>query len=282
MKLLLSLLLLLTTLVAEEENYLRERLAKLMTANKNHFSLMPYKKNYFVYSQLFAGANTRPYDAAYPASPVYYEDYELQLQVSLMVPIWLDMFDLPLTTYVAYTNRSFWQFFDLDDSQAFRETNHEPEIWLAWFYDFYMGDLNAEMVWLGFEHQSNGQYIELSRGWNRVYLDFYFNYDAVSLSIRPWIAMGDGAHEDEVYDYEKYLGSGEIHGVYTWKHFDLGATWDYSFSGLQYGSVMLDLDIPMSNYVSGYVRYFHGYGESLIDFDYRANTLSVGIVLDTW
>ena len=281
MKFLFFFLLALTTLWADD-NYLRERLTKQMVANDNHFSLMPYKKNYIIYSQLLAGANTAPYDVAYPGDPVRYKDYELQLQVSLMVPIWLDMFGLPVTTYVAYTNRSFWQFFDIDDSQPFRETNHEPEVWLAWFYDLYWGDLNAEMVWFGFEHQSNGQYVKLSRGWNRAYLDLYFNYNAFSLSVRPWLVMGDGAHEDEAYDYEKYLGNGEVKAIYTWRHFDVGATWSYSFAGLEYGSIMVDLDIPLSNYVSGYVRYFNGYGESLIDFDYRSNTISAGIVLDTW
>jgi len=274
--------LLVSVLFAEEENYLRERLSKQMIANENHFSLMPYKKNYIVFSQLLGGVNEAPYRAAFPNYDFRYEDYELQLQVSLMVPIWLDMFGLPLTTYVAYTNRSFWQFFDIDNSQPFRETNHEPEIWLAWFYDLYWGDFNAEMVWLGYEHQSNGQYEMLSRGWNRAYLDFYFNYHAFSLSVRPWLALGDGAHEDAIYDYEKYIGSGEIHGIYSWHHFDFGVTWNYSYEGLEYGSVMLDLDIPLTNYLSGYVRYFNGYGESLIDYDYRSNTLSAGIVLDTW
>lgn len=282
MKRLLLISLLISSVWAEEENYLRERLSKQMIANDNHFSLMPYKKNYIVYSQLLGGVNQASYEAAFPTYPFHFEDYEMQLQVSLMVPIWLNMFGLPLTTYVAYTNRSFWQFFDLDDSQPFRETNHEPEVWLAWFYDLYWGDLNAEMVWLGWEHQSNGQFAVLSRGWNRAYLDFYFNYKSLSLSIRPWVIMSDGAREDEVYDYKKYMGDGEVHGIYTWNHFDLGVTWDYSYSGLQYGSVMTDLDIPLSKYVSGYVRYFYGYGESLIDYNYKSNTLSAGIVLDTW
>jgi len=187
-----------------------------------------------------------------------------------------------LSTYVAYTNRSFWQFFDLKDSQPFRETNHEPEIWLSWFYDLYIGDFNAEMVWFGYEHQSNGQYYAMSRGWNRAYVDFYFNYHAFSLSIRPWLPLDDGAHEDDRFDYATYLGNGAINGIYSWRHFDFGVRWDYSFAGLEYGSVTVDLDIPMTDYVSGYVRYFNGYGESLIDFDYRANTLSAGIVLDTW
>ena len=283
MKILLFLFLLATVVVAEEDNYLRKRLNDQMVANENHFSLMPYKKNYIVFSELFAGANTAPYTESYPnEQALQYQDYELQLQVSLMVPIWLNMFGLPLTTYVAYTNRSFWQFFDVYDSQPFRETNHEPEMWLAWFYDLNFGDFNAEMVWLGYEHQSNGQYIELSRGWNRAYLDFFFNYNAFSLSFRPWISMTDGAHEDTIYNYDKYIGNGEVHGMYSWKHFDFSVNWTYSLSGMEYGSVMTDLDIPLSNFVSGYVRYFHGYGESLIDYNHKANTLSAGIVLDTW
>ena len=277
----LFLLLMLSSLYAQEENYLRERLTKQMIANENHFSLMPYKKNYVVYSQLFSGMNVSPYNLAYPTEDYNFKDYEMQLQVSLMVPIWLDMFGLPLTTYVAYTNRSFWQFFDIDDSQPFRETNHEPEVWLSWFYDLYWGDFNAEMVWLGFVHQSNGQFTSLSRGWNRVYLDFYFNYRSFSLSFRPWISMSDGAAEDS-YDYEKYIGSGELRAMYRWKRMDIGATYTYSYEGFDYGSIMVDANIPISDYLSGYVRYFHGYGESLIDYDYRSKTLSAGIVLDTW
>jgi len=281
MRLALLLFFLVTSLFAEEDNYLRDRLSKQMIANENHFSLMPYKKNYIVYSQLFSGLNEAPYSAAYPTEDYHFKDYEMQLQVSLMVPIWLDMFGLPLTSYVAYTNRSFWQLFNIDDSQPFRETNHEPEIWLAYFYDLYWGDFNAEMAWLGFVHQSNGQYTSLSRGWNRVYLDFYFNYRALSVSWRPWVSMSDGAVEDN-FDYEKYIGSGELNAVYRWKHLDLGATYTYSYDGLSYGSLKLDANIPLSDYVSAYIRYFHGYGESLIDYDYRSKTLSTGIVLDTW
>ena len=242
---------------------------------------MPYKKNYIIYSQLFAGMNEVPYNLAFPDETYHFKDSEIQLQVSLMVPLWLDMFGSPLSVYGAYTNRSFWQFFDIDDSQPFRETNHEPELWLSYFYDLYWGDLNAEMAWVGFVHQSNGQFTNLSRGWNRVYLDLYFNYRALSFSFRPWISMTDGAAEDN-YDYEKYIGSGELNAVYRWNHMDFGAIYKYSYDGFSYGSIMFDADIPLSNYVSAYVRYFHGYGESLIDYNYRSKTLSAGIVLDTW
>ena len=110
MRFALLLLLLLTSLYAEEENYLRDRLSKQMIANKNHFSLMPYKKNYIVYSQLFAGMNEAPYNLAFPDETYHFKNSELQLQVSLMVPLWLDMFGSPLSVYGAYTNRSFGSF----------------------------------------------------------------------------------------------------------------------------------------------------------------------------
>ena len=94
--------------------------------------------------------------------------------------------------------------------------------------------------------------------------------------------MTDGAHEDTIYNYDKYIGNGMVSAVYTWQHVDASVNWTYSYAGMQYGSVMADLDIPITSFVSGYVRYFHGYGESLIDYNHFSNTLSAGIVLDTW
>jgi len=173
MRILVLFIFVFSMLLAEDESYFQHRITQQTIANQNHFSLMPYKKNYLVYSQLFAGANGDPYHFLPVQSQAQFKDYELQLQVSIMTPVWLNMFDQPLSIYAAYTNRSFWQFFDTKNSQPFRETNHEPEIWVSFFDDLNFGDVNSEMIWLGFVHQSNGQYTQLSRGWNRVYMNFF-------------------------------------------------------------------------------------------------------------
>ncbi len=266
----------------EYSNYLMNRIQKVRVQERDHFSLIQYRENYLVYSTLLNGVNQAPLDSAFPDEEHFFRDYEMQFQFSFMVPIVVDMFDLPLSFYGAYTNRSFWQLFDEQDSRPFRETNHEPEIWLNWNYDLSVGDFRAPMIWFGFRHQSNGQYVSLSRGWNRLYVQTFFAYHNWSSSLIYWDRMQGGAPEDKIFDYEKFIGSGEFRMDYTFQKSEFGMIYAYSLSGVEYGSVTLQYSHAMTNAVDFYVRYFNGYGESLIDIEYLSETLSVGILLNEW
>ncbi len=206
----------------------------------------------------------------------------MQFQFSFMVPVAVDIFNLPVSIYGAYTNRSFWQLFDEEDSRPFRETNHEPEIWLNWNYDLRAGDFRVPMIWFGFRHQSNGQFVSMSRGWNRLYVQTFFAYHNWSSSLIYWDRMKGGAPEDKMFDYEKFIGNGEFRLDYTFQKSELGMIYAYSLAGTDYGSVTLQYSHAMGNAVDLYVRYFHGYGESLIDIEYLSETLSVGILLNEW
>ncbi len=266
----------------EDTNYLRNRIDKAISQQKDHISLLQYRENYLVYSYFLNGVNQQPVDSAFPNEEHSFLDYEMQFQFSFMVPIALNIFDIPLSVYGAYTNRSFWQLFDKEDSRPFRETNHEPEIWLAWDYDLSWGDLKAPMIWFGFRHQSNGQYVNMSRGWNRIYTQAFFGYKHWSSSAIFWHRLKGGSPEDKRFDYEKFIGSGELRLDYTFQKSELGMIYAYSFSGFDFGSVTLQYSHAMSNAVDFYVRYFDGYGESLIDIEYISQTISVGILLNEW
>ena len=165
------------------ENLLEERLIKRRVAEEDHLALVPYRENYLVVSYLANGVNQQPLDDAFPGEVHDFRDYELQFQLSFMVPLAVDIFDAPVSIYGAYTNRSFWQVFDMEDSKPFRETNHEPELWFSYYYDLKWGELNAPMIWFGFRHQSNGQYVSMSRGWNRLYIKAFADYQRWSSSV---------------------------------------------------------------------------------------------------
>lgn len=265
-----------------EFNYLQNKILETQMAEADNLSFLQYRKNYLVFSSLLNGVNQEPISSALPDTENFFSDYELQFQISFMVPMAVNMFDSSVSLYGAYTNRSFWQVFDDESSRPFRETNHEPELWVSWFYDLEAGDLNVPMIWFGFRHQSNGQFVSLTRGWNRLYVNAFADYHRWSFSAIYWERLRGGSAEDRKYDYEKFIGNGELLVDYAFVESTVSLTYSYSFSGFDFGSVMLEYSHNMLNAFDFYVRYFNGYGESLIDVEYKSNTLSMGVMVNEW
>ena len=48
------------------------------------------------------------------------------------------------------------------------------------------------------------------------------------------------------------------------------------------GAVQLEWSFPLINQVSGYLQYFNGYGESLLDYNHRVNRVGIGFILTDW
>ena len=55
-------------------------------------------------------------------------------------------------------------------------------------------------------------------------------------------------------------------------------------SGFDRGALELGWSFPLWTYpyMKGYIQYFRGYGESLIDYDQRVNRIGIGISLTDW
>lgn len=199
--------------------------------------------------------------------------FQFSAKVSALIP----------NVYFAYTQQSFWQYMRKQDSSPFRETNYNPEV----FYDWRLVDNDAHLlgVYLGFEHQSNGQSLPLSRSWDRFYLWTYWQNHGGEYSAKIWYRRPENpkktpldANGDDNPDIARYLGYGELY--YTRQR-----QRDYGVAAMLRlnpksgkGALQFDYSLPLRNensYV--FIRLFTGYGESLIDYNRDITRLSLGI-----
>jgi phospholipase A1 len=211
------------------------------------------------------------------------EDTEAQFQISMKVPLAVNLFDT-VDIYGAYTNRSFWQLYN-SSSAPFRETNHEPEGWVQFNPKWeFLGFTNSSNM-IGIVHQSNGRGSTLSRSWNRVYANFLVERGRFALSFKPWFRISEDEDEDDNPDITDYLGHSEIRAAYKLKEhvFSLMSRNNIE-SGFSNGAVELSWSFPIFGYpyFKGYVQYFTGYGESLIDYDNYVNRIGIGIAVTDW
>ncbi len=245
------------------------------------FPVSPYRSNYILpYTY-----NTSPnYDAVREADPgkdLKYE--EVAFQLSFKVKLWPDILGQKADLWVAYTQRSFWQFYSFEDSSPFRETDYEPELLFNLRTDYNLLGLRGRFINLGFNHQSNGQSEPLSRSWNRIVANAGFEKGNFSLLLKAWYRIPEAAAEDDNPHIEDYLGYGEVWAYYFWKgnRFGIMLRNNLDFQTNR-SSVQLEWSFPIIEKVSGYLQYYNGFGESLLDYNHRVNRIGIGFILKEW
>lgn len=249
------------------------------------FTLIPHKPNYllpFTY-------NSKPNRSEEFDSQDLSHNTEVAFQISLKIPVAHRIFNTDWSLFAAYTGRSFWQAYNSDLSAPFRDTNHEPEIFLTQPVNWKLGSLNFRGVSWGINHQSNGRSVPLSRSWNRIYADFVFDYKNWAFSFKPWYRIPedkkqapDLADGDDNADIEKYLGHFELLGAYRWDDHAFSAMIRNNLRTDGYGAFQINWSFPISDHVNGYVYYFNGYGETMLDYNHNSNRIGLGFLLTDW
>jgi len=253
-----------------------QRLAAEREAAARPFSILAHKPNYF----LVAAYNWEGWE-----SDIENNDIESQFQLSLKVPLATGLFGDRMDLYGAYTNRSFWQMYNSDNSEPFRETNHEPELWAQFRNDWQIWGLTNSVNAFGWVHQSNGRSGDFSRSWNRIYANFLFERGRWAFVIKPWVWVSKDRDKSDSPDIDEYMGHGELRLAYGRNGHVLSAMMRNQLeSGFDRGAVELSWSFPVFNYpyLKGYVQYFYGYGESLIDYNNKVNRLGIGISVTDW
>ena len=245
------------------------------------FPISPYRSNYILPYTYNASPNYDAVREADPGKDLKYE--EVAFQLSFKVKLWTDILGQKADLWAAYTQRSFWQFYNFEDSSPFRETNYEPEFLLNLRTDYPLLGLRGRFINVGFNHQSNGQSEPLSRSWNRIVANAGFERGNFSLLLKAWYRIPEAVADDDNPHIEDYLGYGEVWAYYFWKgnRFGIMLRNNLDFQANR-GAVQLEWSFPIVERVSGYLQYYNGYGESLLDYNHRVNRIGIGFILKEW
>lgn len=271
--------------VAEEASVVSERLFDERLIENNPFVITAHKPNYM----LPVTYNSRPNEAPYTDMEGRLQNLEVKFQLSLKFQVASGVLGRNSLLFFAYTNQSYWQAYNSEFSSPFRETNHEPEMFLLLPQKWSLFGLRNRVIVLGLNHQSNGRPGGQSRSWNRLYANFVFERRNLVLSLRPWYRIPEESKSsatdpsgDDNPDILDYMGHGELRAIYKHGRNTYSLMLRNNLRRTNRGAVELGWSFPMRERMKGYVQYFNGYGESLIDFDARVNRLGVGIALTDW
>ncbi len=187
--------------------------------------------------------------------------------------------------YFAYTQISFWQAYDRDNSAPFRETNYNPELFYrARRFSLYAGQIGAD---LGFEHESNGQRPPVSRSWNLIYACPYYYHSnfLVYLKFRYRLPEEPKEYEgaalgDDNPDITDYLGYSDLDIYYRFLSIHQLHMKIRGNVNTGRGNIMLNYSIPVPAGKVSYlnVRLFHGYGESMVEYNRSLTRIGLGLM----
>jgi phospholipase A1 len=249
------------------------------------FTLMAHRPNYILLASYNKDPNNKPYQEATGDPNLELDNVESQFQVSIKIPLAVDLFKKKVDIFSAFTMRSFWQVYNNDISSPFRETNYEPEAWVQFRPNWtFWGIRNIANV-IGINHQSNGRTEPLSRSWNRIIASFVFQKGNLAFAIKPWYRLPEDDEDDNNPDITDYLGHYEIRAGYKWKEnvFSVMSRNNLE-SGFSKGAVELTWSFPLGSYkyLKGYVQGFTGYGQSMVDYNYYQNSIGIGFAVTDW
>ena len=250
----------------------------------DRLALMPHRQNYLL--PVTWGEGFRREDPGL-------NPHEVLFQLSFKLPI-----TVPTDTgipqfFFAYTGEAWWQAYNGDQSRPFREYNHSPEVYFELHpqYELPLGWMlrNAQF---GFEHHSNGRSGENSRSWNKLFAQVEADHGTHWWSrLRVWRRIGedekkdpDDPRGDDNPDITRYYGHAEWRAGYRGDTWQWGLMARHSFADEGRGAWQIDVSRPtgFNPNVRWYARWFDGYGESLVDYNFRVRRLGFGLMLSDW
>nr|WP_315152988.1 phospholipase A [uncultured Flavobacterium sp.] len=242
------------------------------------FLLSKYKPIYLLPFRYSSRPNEIPYNSGTEVVVDKYvtlNNVETKFQLSVKIKLAQDILFKKADLWLGYTQKSFFQVYNNEFSRPFRETNYEPELILNFPVNFKIFGLEGKMVGASVNHQSNGRTQTLSRSWNRVIGFAAFEEKNWSLIIRAWYAF----QLEDNPDIKDYTGRADATFVYLLKRNIITVHGQHSLRTGKFnnGQIQIDWGFPIKGNLRGHFQFFNGYGDSMIDHNYKQTIFGIGV-----
>lgn len=277
------------TAAAQQSNSFLSRYWELDDIDKRGtFNYTGYRPNFFLPLHLMNHVNQVPHSPTRGEATDLpdYQNGESKLQISLRTKIAQDLLLPHADLWVGYTQQSMWQVWNHSESAPFRNTDYQPELmYIAPTPEFLRTPVLGwtwRMAQIGLLHQSNGQSAELSRSWNRFYGLVGIERDDVMVTWRIEDRLGkSGNSSDDNPDIVHYLGHSQLQAIWSPGLSTASFTWRPSLHGR--GSQQLDWTYPFDRRkpdgLRAYLQLFSGYGETILDYNFRLTAIGLGLTI---
>jgi phospholipase A1 len=193
---------------------------------------------------------------------------EMEFQVSLKYDFATNILGLHEIYSFGYTQKSFWQAYG--ESAYFRESNYNPEF----FTTIPVNDKHIKAVRISIAHQSNGRGGEEERSWNYMSGSVYYQTGLLFTELRLWYRFHDAI--DYNPDLIDYMGHGELRFLLPYKKHLAKLLLRSNFDGANALEFSYTYPFFHSKDLFFYLKVFHGYGESLIDYNHYIDKVGFG------
>jgi phospholipase A1 len=240
--------------------------------------------------------NRRPSSANPAYNSSLYEPYQnnemfiqLSVRTKLAQGLLVNTPALRDSLWVGYTQRSYWQIFNSGLSRPFRNTDHEPELTYILPSDYALGGgWRYRVTGLSLVHHSNGKSDPLSRSWNRLAITAAIEKaDQYTLTAQFWKRLPESEGSDNNSDLTRYYGRAELAGAWQVNRYHtLNFSLRNNLRASGKGSIKLGwmrvIGNPETSDLRWHAELFHGYGDTLLDYNHKRTVFRLGLSLLDW
>ena len=242
------------------------------------FNFRQHRDTYLLLANYSNTTNDTPFEEYTPAG-IKSKHVELMYQLSFKMKALESIGNTPIDLWFGYTQQSFWQAYNRSASSPFRETNYQPEVMAVAPIGKRIGGFDFRYASLGLVHQSNGQTGTLSRSWNRVYGELGGEYGKFGVTARVWKRLDNDKSDNDNIDIADFMGHGDVRVTYRDEGTEYSMLARRNFH-TKHGALQLGMAVPVRANLKGYLQFFSGYGQSLIDYNYSQMSLGGGVLVE--